>query len=287
MHEALRRQYLALLGIEQWLPRGETDALAEVHLPAGVVVESPSPVAARHPLPGGERENPQLPPLRLAEGSVPSADSPAGQAQDAVNTPPFPVGENGAANRPLSAVGQKGGANVTLSPAGGEGRGEGAGSAPHPIPTDHDTRPGRFACAWLLLADGLLVVASLNAPDAPGLSGAEQELLMRMATALAPGRASLPLPVEYHWPPRGVRVPGLARPAEAEKSLREQLTSWKAGGVRDLLVLGDTLVSLLQPLADSAGMCLVLAPSLGAMLADPQAKRACWDLARPLVRQPS
>ncbi|MFP5383331.1 MAG: hypothetical protein ACLGHG_04605, partial [Gammaproteobacteria bacterium] len=155
-----------------------------------------------------------------------------------------------------------------------------------PSPSAPDTRPGRFACAWLPLADGLLVVASLDAPDAPGLSGAQQELLMRMAAALAPGHA-LPAPVEYHWPPRGVRVPGLARPAEAEKSLREQLTSWKAGGVRDLLLLGDTLVSLLQPLADAAGMRLVLAPSLGAMLADPQAKRACWDLARPLVRQPS
>lgn len=219
MHEALRRQYLALLGIEQWLPRGEPDPLAGAVAPA-------VPAAVSASAPGA---------LATSEAGVSAAGASGPQATETLQ-------------------------NVSVAESS-----------------------ERVGCTLLPLADGLLLVAMLSTPDAPGLTGPEHEMLLRMAAALTPGRAP-GAALEFHWPPRGARVPGLDRPGEAQKALAALLAERRRQGVRDVLLLGESLQAALAGACAQLDLRLVAAPSLAVMLVDPQAKRACWDVARPLVR---
>lgn len=146
----------------------------------------------------------------------------------------------------------------------------------------------RLGCSLLLAGDGLLLLAEFSTPDAAGLSGAEYEMLANIAAALAPGRV-LPDTLDFSWPPAGVQVPGMDHPDAAAEALLALLMEQRKRGVCDVLVLGKTLGDLLQAapwmatLAKGA-LSLTCVPALAVMLLDPDAKRTCWDLARPLRR---
>lgn len=272
MHEALRRQYLALLGIEQWLPRGEADPLAAAvatsESVASVATTVPRALAqdagisASHdvsvvPVGNGATLNPAA--------TAKLAELPGGKAGVFTAAPASPI-----APPPVS------GAESALSTPAVTATG---------VPVV--LAPGvRVGCSLWLLADGLLLVAALSTPDAPGLTGPEHEMLVRLAAALTPGQAP-GASFEFHWPPRGVRLPGLDRAGEAQKALAGLLAERRRQGVRDVLLLGEELSPLLADVCAQQALTLVPAPSPAAMLADQQAKRACWELARPLVRRPS
>lgn len=139
-----------------------------------------------------------------------------------------------------------------------------------------------LSCSLLALPDGLLLLAA-HLPQAPGLSGPEHALLASIAAALAPG-ASLPATTEFHWPPRGVRLPTTARGGASDALVGLLAEQRRRLGLRDLLVLGEDLAQQVQPVAGRLGLKWVAVPALSAMLADAALKRACWDAAKPLRR---
>lgn len=272
MQESVRRHYLALLGIEQWLPRGEAD-----------------PVAAAGPVAVGV-------PLAAAPGpaSLPAATATLATAAPAgIEREPVVAGATTSTERrevpvgsaaKLDALMQQSGAPTprqTRAPASPAASGA-QPTAPAPVVSAVATE--RLACSLLVSDDGLLVVAAFATMDAPGLSAAEHEMLLRLAGALSPRFTAMP--VDLHWPPRGARVPGLDRPGAARQALQEALVTRQRQGVRDLLLLGEEMAPLLADAVTRLGLTLVVAPALAAMLADPQAKRACWDLAKSLRRAP-
>lgn len=139
-----------------------------------------------------------------------------------------------------------------------------------------------LSCSLLALPGGLLLLAA-HLSQAPGLSGPEHALLANIAAALAPG-ASLPATTEFHWPPRGVRLPVTARGGTVDALVGLLGEQRRRQGLQDLLVLGEDLARQVQPVAERLGLTLVAVPALAAMLADPVLKRACWDTAKPLRR---
>lgn len=144
----------------------------------------------------------------------------------------------------------------------------------------------RIGCAFLELPDGLLLVAAYANPAAPGLAEGEYTLLRNVAAALAPGHA-LPAPDEYSWPPPGVRLPGVDRPGVAEAALLEFLARYRKRNVRDVAVFDEALAAVLAPLCERAGIGAPLSlPSLGAMNAQAELKRDCWNRLKPLKRNP-
>ena len=252
MHEATRRQYLALLGIEQWVPRGEVEAgmadepapaaaAAGVSVSAATAVGGPSGTVAAGAAPTGTGAEPV--------GAAPAATTPPPPATP-VSPPPRPEPTPPKA-APAPAP------PAPRSPAAGE----------------------RVGCSLLALPDGLLVVAAFATSAAPGLTGPEHEMFVRLGQALAPGRA-IGAVTDFHWPPRGVRVPGIDRPGEAARAFAALLSGPALAGARDVLLLGEVLADVLAP----SGVHVVVGPSLATMLADPAAKRACWERAKPLLR---
>lgn len=144
--------------------------------------------------------------------------------------------------------------------------------------------PAPLSFSLLALPDGLLLLAAPVTPEAPGLSGPEHALLASIATALAPG-ATLPATDEFHWPPRGVKLPAVAASGGATDVLVGLLAEHRRRrGLRDLLVLGEALAAAVQPAAGRLGLNVVAVPALAAMLSDPARKRACWDAAKSLRR---
>lgn len=155
------------------------------------------------------------------------------------------------------------------------------------VPADIATEtrvPAPLSFSLLALPDGLLLLAAPVTPEAPGLSGPEHALLASIATALAPG-ATLPATDEFHWPPRGVKLPAVAASGGATDVLVGLLAEHRRRrGLRDLLVLGEALAAAVQPAAGRLGLNVVAVPALAAMLSDPARKRACWDAAKSLRR---
>lgn len=252
MQEATRRQYLALLGIDVWLPRDEaaaSDAAAAVATVAAPVAPSaPEPVAERpavvaEPAPVEQSPAMQTPVTQAPTVQAPTEQAPTGQAPV---TPP---------SEPVSMP-----PPVTASPA------------------------GSLSCSLLSLPDGLLLLAGHVTPQAPGLSGPEFALLASIAGALAPG-ATLPAIEEFHWPPRNLRLPAAAARGHAGDALIGLLAEHRRRRhVRDVLVLGEALADSVRAAASRLGLNVVAVPAVSAMLVDPALKRACWDAAKSLRR---
>lgn len=241
MHEATRLQALALLGIEQWVPRDAAPESADVEVRAGIDAAAEIP----------------------ADGTAVD-DAP----------PPRQVALPGSAMTKLDALLPGAGRARTPPPFATTPANE---APPSPLPASAGER---LACALLPAGDGLLLIADFSSPEAPGLSGDEASVLLRLAAALAPGR-QLPEPSDLHWPPRGARLPGMDRPGAAREALVAQLREQYKRGVRDVLLLGDATATLL---GDLPGVRIVRAPSLAAMAANPALKKACWTAASPLKR---
>lgn len=254
MQEATRRQYLALLGIDVWLPRDEAAAsdaaAAAANVAAPVASPAQEPVVAR--------------PAVVAE-PPPVEQTPAVQAQ-AMQTPvmPPPVMEEPAEQAPV------------MPP-----------SAPvsAPLTVTATVSPAEsLSCSLLSLPDGLLLLAGHVTPQAPGLSGPEFALLASIAGALAPG-AALPAIEEFHWPPRNLRLPAAAARGHAGDALIGLLAEHRRRrNVRDVLVLGEALADSVRAAASRLGLNVVAVPAVSAMLVDPALKRACWDAAKSLRR---
>lgn len=232
MNEALRRRYLAVLGIEQWLPRDAPADVVEAAAAEATTVVAPP---ALHELRG-------MPPQLSASASMPPISPPPSSAS---------------------------------SPA------------PGVSPTSLQSMPAeRVGCSLLAPGEGLLLLAEFVTPDAAGLSGQEHALLINIAAALMPGISGSALPdtLDFSWPPRGARLPGMDRPGAAMEALMALLIEQRKRGVRDVLVLGETLGNLLRTTTLAQSLSLVIVPSLAAMLADPAQKRACWVIAQSLRR---
>jgi len=245
MPEALRRQYLGLLGIDAWLPRNAVDEVVAGESVPAADVNSAAPVAAES---AGQRAA-QLDALlgRAAPGANGVREANPSPSPDAIPSP---------AREPQRV--EQGGA----------------------VPAE------RFGCTFLAAGDGLLLIAAFAAPDAPGLSSAEHEMLVRLAAALVPGR-TLPSPRDFSWPPAGLRVPGMEAPGAAREALRAMLDDQRRRGTRDVAVLGDELAAVIAALAEGMGLpAPVRAPALATMLREPERKRDCWALLSPLRREP-
>ncbi len=248
MPEATRLAYLALLGIEQWLPRAgrDGDGVAEAQAPGAdvpdVAVQRAAAAPAAAPV--------ALSPERVAQLDAMLAPAANGRPAPRVSTQEMP------------------GVAVTepTLPAARDGA-------------------GRIGCSLLPLADGLLLVAAFGTPQAPGLSGPEHALLANIAAALVPG-AELPAILDFSWPPAGMRVPGMEKPGAGREALVAMLTEQRKRGVRDVVVLGAELAALLGDAITRQNMVQANGPSLAVLLADPQAKRACWEAVRSLRRVP-
>ncbi|MFZ5698119.1 MAG: hypothetical protein ACOY9J_05275 [Pseudomonadota bacterium] len=250
MPEATRLAYLALLGIEQWVPRAgrgaEGDGVAETQSPgvdvSDAAVKRTAAVPAAAPV--------ALPAERIAQLDAMLAQAAGGRPAPRTSTQEMP----GIA-----------GTEPTL-PAAGDGA-------------------ERIGCSLLPLADGLLLVAAFGTPQAPGLSGPEHALLANIAAALVPG-AELPATLDFSWPPAGMRVPGMEKPGAGREALVAMLTEQRKRGARDVVVLGAELATLLGDAITRQNMVQASAPALAVLLADPQAKRACWEAVRSLRRVP-
>lgn len=253
MQESTRRQYLALLGVDLWLPRNEADAVDDVSavlpdaIPAAARAVAPTPESAVTPVatPTPEAE------LPVAPVEPPRAAPPAGHPTPAPNPPAV-------AAPPV----------VIAPPSAAAVPGE----------------PERIGCSLLALPDGLLVIAAYIKPDAPGLAGPEYALLASIAAALAPA-ANLPSADDFRWPPPGVQLPEVLRPGAGSEALigllAEQRRKLK---LRDVLLLGEAAAAPVSAACTRLGLNLVITASLAAMLADPAHKRACWDSAKVLRR---
>lgn len=260
MQEATRRQYLALLGIDVWLPRDEAEAsdaaAAAANVAAPAAPPAHEPVAARpavvaEPVPGAARppleqtHEVPAPVMQPPATQLPEMEAPAAQAP--VTPPPAPV------------------------------------STP-PTVTATGSSAESLSCSLLSLPDGLLLLAGHVTPQAPGLSGPEFALLASIAGALAPG-ATLPAIEEFHWPPRNLRLPAAAARGHAGDALVGLLAEHRRRrNVRDVLVLGEALADSVRVAASRLGLNVVAVPAVSAMLADPALKRACWDAAKSLRR---
>lgn len=250
MPEVTRLAYLALLGIEQWVPRAGRDAagdgVAEAQSPGADVSDAAVKRTAAAPAAAPVA----LPAERIAQLDAMLAQAASGRPAPRTSTQEMP------------------GVAVTE-------------------PTLPAARDGteRIGCSLLPLADGLLLVAAFGTPQAPGLSGPEHALLANIAAALVPG-AELPATLDFSWPPAGMRVPGMEKPGAGREALVAMLTEQRKRGVRDVVVLGAELATLLGDAITRQNMVQASAPALAVLLADPQAKRACWEAVRSLRRVP-
>ncbi len=251
MPEATRLAYLALLGIEQWLPRAGRDAdgddIAQAHSSGAEVPD----VAVNRPA-----AEPVAAPVALSPERVAQLDAMLAQAANRRSAPRVSTQDMPGAAATAAAM---------PSAAGGGAE--------------------RIGCSLLPLADGLLLVAAFGTPQAPGLSGPEHALLANIAAALVPG-AGLPATLDFSWPPAGMRVPGMEKPGAGREALVAMLTEQRKRGVRDVVVLGAELAALLGDAITRQNMVQANGPSLAVLLADPQAKRACWEAVRSLRRVP-
>lgn len=249
MQEATRRQYLALLGVDVWLPRDEAEASDAAA--AASVVAAPVAPTAQEPVVARPAVVVAPPPVE----QTPAAPAPAMDA---------PVTQSPAAPAPVTPPP----AAVSLSP---------------PV-TPAESPSGSLSCSLLSLPDGLLLLAGHVTPQAPGLSGPEFALLASIAGALAPG-ATLPAIEEFHWPPRNLRLPAAASRGHAGDALVGLLAEHRRRRqVRDVLVLGEALADSVRAAASRLGLNVVAVPAVSAMLVDPALKRACWDAAKSLRR---
>lgn len=248
MQEATRRQYLALLGVDVWLPRDEAEASDAAA--AATVVAAPVAPPAQEPVVARPAVVAEPPPVEQTPVvQTPVMEAPAAQAP--VTPPPAPVSTPISTPPPVTATG---------SPA------------------------ESLSCSLLPLPDGLLLLAGHVTPQAPGLSGPEFALLASIAGALAPG-AALPAIEEFHWPPRNLRLPAAAARGHAGDALIGLLAEHRRRrNVRDVLVLGEALADSVRAAASRLGLNVVAVPAVSAMLADPALKRACWDAAKSLRR---
>lgn len=253
MPEATRLAYLALLGIEQWVPRAGRDAagdgVAEAQSPGADVSDAPDAAVKRTA--GAAAAAPvALPAERNAQLDAMLAQAASGRPTPRTSTPEMP---GVAGTEPTSPAARDGAEHI--------------------------------GCSLLPLADGLLLVAAFGTPQAPGLSGPEHALLANIAAALVPG-AELPATLDFSWPPAGMRVPGMEKPGAGREALVAMLTEQRKRGVRDVVVLGAELATLLGDAITRQNMVQASAPALAVLLADPQAKRACWEAVRSLRRVP-
>lgn len=256
MQESKRLAYLALLGIEQWLPRDAVQGTVDVEPAASGSV--------------------------TASASVPAPVSPAA-------VPPPPAVGEAPADRLDALLAMASPAPPALPASLARAQNDAPASTPAATtaaaPATRATAPGeRIGCALLALPGGLLLVAEFASPDAPGLTSAEHAMFLRLAAALVPGQA-LPSPRDFTWPPAGVRVPGMDRPGAAREALRALLEEQRRRGLRDVAVLGEGAAVVFRALVDEAGLpSPVCTFSLAAMLEEPDRKRACWTALAPLKR---
>lgn len=260
MQEATRRQYLALLGVDVWLPRDEADAS-----------DAAAAVAAHAAEPGARRQ------VVVAEPSTPpvvAATPPAGQAPGMEEAPALQSSAVQSSTMAQSPTEHTFAQRVPAQQA----------PASMPPPTATGSSAESLSCSLLSLPDGLLLLAGHVTPQAPGLSGPEFVLLASIAGALAPG-ATLPAIEEFHWPPRNLRLPAAAARGHAGDALIGLLAEHRRRrNVRDVLVLGEALAESVRAAASRLGLNVVAVPAVSAMLADPALKRACWDAAKSLRR---
>lgn len=260
MPESLRRHYLGLLGIEQWLPRG-AEALEE-----NTGVDDPADafgVAALKtpPLPG--KTAAQAAPADAKPVVAAAGISPAQRA--ALQAQLQGAGAEKTAPKPESPV---------LPPA-----------TPPASAAPVQAAGERMGCA-LLRAGDLLLVAAYGQVDAPGLTGAESEMLLRIAAAMRKGITPAS-PVEFSWPPPGVRLPGVNRPGAAMEALKAQLGTQMRQGARELAVLGDEIFMRVGDIAGDLGFARVAtSPSLAVMQADPARKAEGWAALKVLQKLP-
>lgn len=269
MPERLRRQYLGLLGIEQWLPRDAVDA------PDALLEASAERVAAVGAQPASALLPPQ-PSATLSTAAVaatPSAN-PGAQAEAAGST--ISAAQRAALLAQTQAkTREERTARVSPSAPSADVARENTGAAP--------TLVERVGCA-LLRVDDLLLVAAYGSVDAPGLSGSEHEMLARIAAALRKGHVPAAA-MEFVWPPRGVRIPGMDTPGAARDALQAQLALQRRNGVRAVAVLGNEMQVLVESAALNSGFGnVIVSPSLAVMQRDADRKSAGWNALKVLQR---
>jgi hypothetical protein len=245
MQESTRLQYLALLGIEQWLPRNAVPHAEEVADAGPAVAQAKLDALLKAPgTPDG---------LPAMAGNV-EPPAIAGVREPAVvSSPPLSAAQAPSQHPQRTAA----------STASGE----------------------RVGCSLLVLPGGLLLVADFVSPDAPGLSSAEHAMYLRLAAALAPGQTLPPPwdfswpPAGVRVP--GMDRPGAARDAlkaVLEAQCRRGLRDIAVLGD----VAGGMFMALAEQMSLAKPVC---APSLAAMLTDAERKRECWLLLAPLKRE--
>lgn len=237
--EGRRQAYLAALGIPLWSTRIDLPGAlpAEPLEFVPFVVDAGAGVAD---VAQASQASQASPPAALAD-SPPAAD--AAPALPRASLPPVPA-EGKATRAP----------EIT------------AASAPRTAPVQ-DPRLPRLACRAWTLAPGLSAVVALD--DAPDLAAAEHRLLANIAQALDAPEPPQALGNLLRWPLN--RNPALDHGPEA-------MQAWLAHALRlpagRCVVFGRTLAGYLQAALPERG--LVVAATLGELLADPAAKRQLW-----------
>ncbi|MFN3587000.1 MAG: hypothetical protein ACK4UT_05810 [Moraxellaceae bacterium] len=131
--------------------------------------------------------------------------------------------------------------------------------------------PLRFRWLARALAPGWLVVVNLH--DLPDLSNREHALLTAIAQALGASPDFVGKSSALKWPP--VSNPRLDQDRAAARDWLAHVPALQLPAGHRVLFLGEGSVLLREVLP--AGVSLVAAPSLAAMLASPLLKKALWQ----------
>ncbi|MES2917595.1 MAG: hypothetical protein V4729_03140 [Pseudomonadota bacterium] len=243
--EGRRQAYLAALGIPLWSTRVDLPgALPAAHLEFVPFVVDAEPGLADASAAG-------VRPAAAASGAGNIAVAATADAAPAPAGTPVP---------PVAPVRQVSAAAPRVQ--------ESAPAASPRVAPPQDPRLPRLACRVWALAPGLCAAVALD--DAPDLSAAEHRLLAAIAQALDAPEPPQALGNLLRWPLN--RNPALDHGPEA-------MQAWLAHALRlpagRCVAFGRALADHLQ--AALPDRHLVIAPSLGELLADPAAKRQLWQ----------